>query len=508
MQDEAKTKKQLLSKLAKLRQQIVELETAQSERRRAFQEDEERYHLIAENVTDIIWTLDIDMRPTYVSPSIERVLGYRIEELIGQPIEKFTTPATFEFVTKVYERMMTEGNTVQDDILKWVPAEVEVIRKDGSIVWLENKMTVLRDQNGSPIGGLGISRDVTERKQREDELVRTQRNLELVLSSTPAVLYVCEPSPPYGTTFMGGNAFELTGYEAEEFYQNPSLWADNIHPEDAPRIFNELSLLFERGYHSHEYRFRRKDSDYVWMYDESRLVRDSQGNPKEIFGYWVDISEHKKIDEELKKSLREKETLLKELHHRVKNNLQVISSILSLQSASIKDPRVVAALKDTETRIRAMAIVHEELYKSDGLASIDLGGYIKSLARNLLRSYGEGRGNIAVEVAAAQDVETGLDIAIPCGLIVNELVSNCFKHAFPAGQQGEIHISLQRRNGENVLKVADNGIGFPEGLDFRNADSLGLQLVASLVDQLEGRIEMDKGYGTSFMITFHGGGRK
>jgi two-component sensor histidine kinase len=234
-----------------------------------------------------------------------------------------------------------------------------------------------------------------------------------------------------------------------------------------------------------------------------------------------DLEERIRTEERLKASLEEKEVLLKEIHHRVKNNLQVISSLLYLQSSNIEDEQILAMFRDSQSRVRAMALIHEKLYQSPDLSGIRLADYLENLTGYLTRSYRVAARPVAVRVEG-DDVALSIDVAIPCGLIANELVSNSLKHAFPApshnsapgvapsGQAGEaddregeilIEFHLQEDR-QLVLSVRDNGVGFPPDVDFRDTPSLGLQLVNSLVTQLGGTLELHSNGGTEFRIVF------
>lgn len=215
-----------------------------------------------------------------------------------------------------------------------------------------------------------------------------------------------------------------------------------------------------------------------------------------------ELVERKRAEQQIKASLQEKELLLKEIHHRVKNNLQVISSLLYLQSKQIEDPITLGMFHESRHRVRSMALVHEKLYQTKDLASVDFAEYVRQLASDLLRSYSVMANQVALDIDVAQ-VSLGIDTAIPCGLIVNELVSNSLKHAFLDGQKGKIWIELQTaQNGQYTLVVGDNGMGMSDELDLQTASSLGLQLVSTLVDQLEGDIKIDLENGTRFEITF------
>jgi two-component sensor histidine kinase len=213
------------------------------------------------------------------------------------------------------------------------------------------------------------------------------------------------------------------------------------------------------------------------------------------------VEEMRLAERQIMASLREKEVLLKEIHHRVKNNLQVISSLFNLQSRLIKDAEALRALRESQNRVKSMAFVHEKLHQSKDLARIDVGGYLQLLANNLAQSFGGElrRHSVGMNILC-KDISLNVDIAIPMGLIVNEIVSNCYKHAFPEGKTGSIEISLQKLNGELELSVRDDGVGFPENIDFKNTESLGLQLINSLVGQIQGDIKLLKKGGTQFII--------
>jgi two-component sensor histidine kinase/CheY-like chemotaxis protein len=216
----------------------------------------------------------------------------------------------------------------------------------------------------------------------------------------------------------------------------------------------------------------------------------------------IEIALKTQYAEKIEKSLKEKEVMLKEIHHRVKNNLQVISSLLSLQSRHIKDKEALELFNDSRSRIYSMSLIHERLYQSKDLARIDFAGYVRTLTRSLFRSYRVNPNDIKLNIEI-KDVFLNVNAGIPCGLIINELVTNSLKHGFPDGRRGEIQIGLyERKKGEFTLNVRDNGIGLPEDLDFRNTESLGMHIVLSLVEQLEGTIELDSGEGTSFTIGF------
>jgi len=214
-----------------------------------------------------------------------------------------------------------------------------------------------------------------------------------------------------------------------------------------------------------------------------------------------DVSERKKIEKKLQKSLNEKETLLKEIHHRVKNNLMIISSLLNLQSRYIKDEESKNIFKESQNRARSMALIHERLYQSTDLKRIDFGDYLRTLSNDLYHTYVMDTSLIKLNIEV-ENVMLDINTSIPLGLIVNELVTNSLKHAFPQGESGEINIKFHTNDDKYLLEVKDNGVGFPEDIDYTNTESLGLRLVTSLTEQIDGKIKFNNISGTSFKIIF------
>jgi two-component sensor histidine kinase/HAMP domain-containing protein len=214
-----------------------------------------------------------------------------------------------------------------------------------------------------------------------------------------------------------------------------------------------------------------------------------------------EIETRKRAEEKIKASLLEKETMLKEIHHRVKNNLQVISSLLNMQSSYLQDEKAKEMLRNSMDRVSTMARIHTMLYQSADMSRVDFGGFIKDLAGRLRQSHGIAESPVGIHTNVS-DVSLTIETSIPCGLILNELVTNALKHAFPEGRGGEINIGMQLEGKQVVLKIQDNGIGFPEALDFQHTKSLGLELVNLLVGQINGTIDLQVEGGTTFTITF------
>jgi PAS domain S-box-containing protein len=250
-----------------------------------------------------------------------------------------------------------------------------------------------------------------------------------------------------------------------------------------------------------------KDDEVFWRADGTSFPVEYSSNPiiekGEVKGgvvTFTDITKRKKSEKIIEDSLKEKDVLLREIHHRVKNNMQIISSLLNLQSAYFQDKEAINVFKESQNRIRSMALIHEKLYQSGNIAGVKLADYVQDLASHLMSSYSLDSTKIKM-TTSIENVSLGIDTAISLGLIVNELLSNAFKYAFPNGASGEISLSYKPTD-ENaaILIISDNGVGIPKDIDFRQTESLGLQLVNTLVEQLEGSIELRLNNGTEFTI--------
>jgi two-component sensor histidine kinase len=238
---------------------------------------------------------------------------------------------------------------------------------------------------------------------------------------------------------------------------------------------------------------------YALVVDEETLLGVVSLKRLQEYGQ---IAEWERAEETFKASLRQKEMLLREVHHRIKNNLQVISSLLDIQASYVQDPHIGEMFTDIQNRVMSMALIHETLYQSSDLGLVDFGAYIRTLAEQIFRSYNVLADRIALQIRA-DEVMLDTNQAIPCGLILNELLSNCLKHAFPFDRGGEISIELRSDAARRVtMIVRDDGSRFPVSVDFRHTETLGLQLVYTLTEQLGGTLELESNGGTAFKLSF------
>ena len=299
-------------------------------------------------------------------------------------------------------------------------------------------------------------------------------------------------------TYFSPSASHLMGYAPHEI--EGRNFADFVHPDDLPGLLESYEHTLDGRLEPHEFRVFDHDGSIRHVRTSSSVMLQD-GKPVGLTGLLSDITERKLNEEKMKASLHEKETLLREIHHRVKNNLQVISSFLHLQSREIKDTASLELFKNSEGRIRSMALIHEQLYRSDNLSMIDFGRYIENLVRYLHGMY-QSRAFAIIPKVNVEAIFLSIDRAIPCGLLLNEILSNSFKHAFHGRERGEISVEFRRHNDRYVLKAADDGVGFPGDPAAGSASTLGFQIITSLVDQISGTMEIRNAGGAGVIITF------
>ena len=340
-----------------------------------------------------------------------------------------------------------------------------------------------------------LKREIKERQQSEEKF-RT------LLESAPVAVVIVD----------GNGRIELINSQTEKMFDRSrhDLLGQPIEVL-LPEQLRDIHLNHRQGYldepHTRlmgpdlELFGRRKDGSQFPI--DVGLSTITMGETVLIMSFISDITERKQTEELIKASLREKEVLLREIHHRVKNNLQTISSLLSLQAKDTRNEQTLEILRESQNRVKSMALVHEKLHHSQNLARIDGVEYIYSLITYLVRSYGINPADVGPKLDEGE-IFLEIDDAITCGLIVNELVSNALKYAFPTRTESDrVSVKFQSESGNQLtLIVADNGIGFPEDLDFRHTESLGLQLVNDLTKQLKGHIELYNHEGAKFKITF------
>jgi PAS domain S-box-containing protein len=355
--------------------------------------------------------------------------------------------------------------------------------------------------SGDELGELAASfnRMTADLMRSRDALLKSEEKFSKAFRSSPD--WITISTLKEGRFIDVNQSFQdITGYGREEVIGRSALelglWLDPSEREDLVGEIREKG-----GVQNREVLMRMKSGDVHTMLRSSEVIH--LGGEECLLSLLRDITERKEAEERLKASLREKEVLLKEVHHRVKNNLQIVSSLLSLQSGHIEDDKVLGVFRVCQDRVRSMALVHERLYQAGDIARVDFGDYISRLMNKLFRSHGVDPARVVMKVDA-QDVSLGVDYAVPCGLIINEVVSNSLKHAFPDLRSGEVSISMRYLDNDAVeLVIADNGVGMPLDIHPEETDTLGVMLIDILArEQLEGEVVVHREGGCRYCITF------
>ncbi len=416
--------------------------------------------------------------------SRQELLGMQIEELVPQRFREHHAGYRNSYFREPHTRPMGEGR------------ELSGRRKDGSEFPVEISLSPLKTETGTLV--ISIIRDATARK-------KVEARFRGFLEAAPDAIVVVNREGKI--VILNTQAERLFKHTRENLLGMP---VETLVPE---RFRNRH--VGHRGGFFADPRVRPMGSGlelFGLSSDGSEFPVEISLSPIEteegvlVTAAIRDISDRKLVETKLRASLKEKEVLLKEIHHRVKNNLQILSSMLNLQMDQLSDTKAIELFKESQNRVRSIALFHEKFYQSRDLGRVEIAEYIKALANGLFATYGVNSDDIVL-VVHTQDIPLGVDTAISCGLIVNELVSNSLKHAFPDHRKGQVEVTLRSCGTDVVLEVADNGLGFPANLDFRSPNTLGLKLVAIFTEQVDGTMDLKREGETRFSLRFTPGKR-
>lgn len=482
----------------RVKERTAELEEAY----RALMENERRLYEAQKMAHIGNWDWNIMTNKSYWSDEMYRIFGLDIQKsgLLYDEVLSYIHPDDRDYVNSAVKRAL---NGEPYDI------DYRIIRADGEKRVVHAQGEVIFYEKNTPVRIRGTLQDITERKKTERALELSKERYRSFIQNFKGIAFQADKD--FNLEYMKGNVKEITGYSEEEFISE-KLWRKLIEPEDLP-----LFLKKEREAKSSpsvcdgelDYRIRCRDGKIKWVHEIYQKIPGTNGNPMTYQGAIYDITERKETEEALAKA---EEARKKEIHHRIKNNLQVISSLLDLQvekfseKESIQTQEILEAFRESQNRVISMSLIHEELYKGKETDTLDFSAYLRKLAESLFQTYSLGNENICLCIDLEENAFFNMDTAVPLGIIVNELVSNSLKHAFTEGE-GEIRIKLCREQKDNeidrsrfIMTVSDNGKGISENIELENLETLGLQLVSTLVDQLDGKIEIKRGHGTEFKI--------
>jgi PAS domain S-box-containing protein len=467
--------------------------TERKQMQEALRRSEDRLRIALHAARMGTWHWDIRNNRDTLDDNLRRLFGLARQDSPDK-IEDFYAlihPDDRSRVEAAFEQTRHEGVHLD--------TEFRVVRPDGSERWFIDQGEVMRDSEGQPEYMAGACVDITERRHAEESLRQSEEQFRLFVNNVRD--YALFQMDTEGRVVAWNSGAEhLLGYTQEEILGHPG--ARIFVPEDIAAGIpeREMETAATLGRATDERWHLRKDGTRFWCNGVMSVMRDEGGRVRGFAKVMRDETDRRRADEQLKASLAEKEILLKEIHHRVKNNLQVITSLLALQSDSVEDDTVRQMFDEACNRVRSIGDIHELLYRSPDLAHVDFNTYLHRLAQHLVAFYGVNPDRIRVSISANADLT--LSEAIPCGLIVNELLTNCFKHGFPQGKTGSIQLSLNCEGEGCALEVADNGVGFPSHISLEEPTSLGLKLVSVLARQLRGDLRLLQSEGTRMAVVF------
>ncbi len=455
----------------------------------ALRTSEERFRSVVTNLKEVVFQTDGSGLWTLLNPAWQEITGFSVDESIGQPFIHYVHPDDRERNNRLFAPLIRREK-------EYCRHQVRYLNKHGGHRWVEVFARLVVDAQGQVTGTAGTLNDITERKLAEQSLQKQHAAIEAAIDGVA----ILDQTGRF--TYLNATLAAMFGRTLGEM--EALTWKDLIQPSETARFENEIFLQLQAtGKWRGTLAARRANNSMFTA--ESSLTRIDGGGLA-----WVcrDITDRIESEQFILNSLREKEVLLKEIHHRVKNNMQIVSSLLSLQLDSLQDEKSRSLFMEAQGRISSMALVHEKLYQSNDLARINFTEYLQELTDNLTGALGARTRGIALRLEIAQ-VQLGIDTAIPCGLIINELASNAYKHGFPQGGPGEVTLTFERLEDNRLrLVVADNGRGIPAGFDFSRSKTLGMQLVHTLVRQLRGTIEIQGPPGARFILHLQENTRK
>lgn len=493
-------------------QDITELRTSE----KALEENEERYRIVTEQTGQLVYDNNLENNKLSLAGAIEEVFGYDVEEVKKFDLDDWIEhihPEDKEHAVEKFVQARKRGG--RDRV------EYRLRKMDGTFINVEDTGTYLLNENGVVCRILGVVKDITERKLAQEKLEASEEKYRSFTQNFKGIAF--QLNKDLAPEFVHGAVEKITGYTEEDFMSGKIFWEDLVHPVDLPSVFKQVMRIKNSSgaYDAEfEYRIKCKDGKIKWVNEFYQKIPGKDGKPDKYQGAVYDITEKKEAEEALAKM---KEARIKEIHHRIKNNLQVIFSLLDLQAEKFEDEKVREAFRESQDRIISMALIHEELYQEKNIETLNFAAYIKKLSETLFQTYRLDHPGVSLEIDLQEDVFLDVDTAVPLGIIINELVSNSLKHAFPGQKEGKIRIRLNKAikdesrpeggKGEKPgdiglypgdtglhITVSDNGIGISENIDIKNPDTLGLQLVNALVNQLDGELELKKEKGTEFAI--------
>lgn len=473
--------------------------TKEKKWKRDLQKSQERWHRLVEDNPQPVQIVQDGQIKFMNKAGLELYGASDIDELLGKKVSAFCHPDYRDVLNKRKEKL--ENSRSID------PGELVMIRIDGEERFVEAHSIPITFRGEDAIQT--VLHDITERKRAEEALKRNEKWMSKLFSNLPGIAYRCKNKPGWPMLFLSEGCRELTGYEPKTLTDGTGhdiCYGDLIHEEDQEDLWEAVQqAVQEQESFEVEYRIRDKQGQVKWVWERGVAISYGPGDDILLEGFISDISQQKIAQKRMRESLREKEVLLQEIHHRVKNNLAVISGLLELQAMSTEDEVTLNTLRESQMRIQSMAMIHQKLYQSEALSNIGFDHYVKELIQTIENTYNFDGQDVSVEFDM-DPVKLNVNQAIPSALILNELVTNSFKHAFKGKDKGSVSINLHQDEDRVKLKVIDDGKGLGPDFNIETQQSLGMTLVHTLTQQLEGELEFYSGNGvggTEVMLSFN-----
>jgi PAS domain S-box-containing protein len=464
--------------------------TPEKKAEKELKESEKRYRLLVEKAQVGILLIDQDGKIIDINPKFLEMCGSRSED-VSRRVNLLRTPEVVKSgFSGDFKRCLETGEDVS--------SEHRYLSQWGKETYSQFHLNPIKDEDGEVVNVLATFSDITYRKKMEEALKESEEKFREVFNNANDAFYLHEVIDGMPGRYIEVNdvSCSMLGYRREELLE---MTPQDVSSEDSDEIGSMMTELLKEGSKTFESEHLTHDGDRIPVEVSSHCFK--LRNKDVIVSVARDITQWKEAEKIVHDSLKEKELLLREIHHRVKNNLMIISSLLNLQSIQINDTEVLKMIKDSQSRARSMAVLHEKLYNSSDLKRINFGEYIESITEYLFNTYSTNN-----HVSLKMDVEylmLDINTCLPLGLIVNELVSNSLKYAFPKGMNGCVTVRFHRSPENYILEVEDDGVGLPEDMDIEQADSMGMKLVSNFTKQLNGEMELIMKNGTCFRIKFN-----
>jgi|GEM_PF-858805 len=473
--------------------------TARKKVETALRDREEYLSVTLQSIGDGVIATDVEGKITQMNRMAETLTGWSFQEARGLELSsvfRIINALSRVNVSDPIAFVLETGKTVE------LANHTVLIAKDGTEYHISDSASPIIDESGRVQGVILVFSNMTEKYRIHQKIQESERMLNTLISNLQGMVYLCKNIPEWPMEFVSPGSVKLTGYEPNDFYKTHDLYQQIIHPEDRQKVWDAIQeAVDEKKLFNIDYRIIDRYGNEKCVREQGQAIFNDTDEIHHLEGFISDISSQKKADLKIKELLKEKELLLREVHHRTKNNMNTISSILSLQRKQLNIPDAEEALEDAQNRIKTMITIYDKLFRSDDYKNISAQKYLERLIINLSSAFASGT-HIKIS-SNIQDILLDSDLLFSTGIILNELITNSFKYAFPENKIGEIHINFFLKDDNSlILEYEDNGIGIKDRLTAEYKEGFGLKLVNLLIDQLNGSYSLNKKNGTHYMIKF------